>query len=485
MKDKLFNKLLQYETKHKLFDIEFKDIKIWEILRTYVYIEIEQIHNNLQPLFPQKKINKKRKISFKTIKNGLSFFSTKNKDYIFLNNPRRVKQKDGLYYCIYTDLLIDLLKKDNKCITLEDPFWALNKSSEISHFEPVKTEDIIYLDVIEYLFNIRKYIFKTINKKQYKQLNILLKSIKDDLEKEFNCNLSNIFKLAEEKILYLILMHKTYLKALKRINPKAILEFYDAFPSKVLTNKVAKELNIPIIEIQHGIVTEENPIFLKYSNLKRKYDCMPDYVLSYGKKLLNKNHMPINKENIYYIGSLFLEYKKNEYKNNNSNKKNILFISQSNLGKYISEYASKLADLLKDQPEYQIIYKMHPYEIGTDYECLNKPNITIINNREKDLYYYQSISVAQVGIYSTGIYEGLNFNLKTFIINNNFGTEEIKAILKNDKNVYYIDDISEIINILNNSKNIKVNKNKYWSEVDKKNIKKIIYKISKNNHKKL
>lgn len=274
-----------------------------------------------------------------------------------------------------------MLKKDNKCISFEDPFWALNKNSDVSHFEPVKTEDIIYLDVIEYLFNIRKNIFKTINKKQYKQLNILLKSIQDDLEKEFNCNLSNIFKVAEEKILYLILMHKTYLRALKRMNPKAILEFYDAFPSKVLTNKVAKELKIPIIEIQHGIVTEENPIFLKYSNLKRKYDCMPDYVLSYGKNLLNKKHMPINKENIYYIGSLFLEYKKNEYKNNNSNKKNILFISQSNLGKYISEYASKLADLLEEQSEYQI--KMHPYEIGTEYDCLNKSNITIINNREK------------------------------------------------------------------------------------------------------
>ena len=157
MKDKLFEKFLHYKTQNKLFDIEFSDIKIWEILRTYVYIEIEQIYNNLQPLFPQKKTIQKRKISLKTLKNGLLFFSIKNKDYVFLNNPRRVKQKDGLYYCIYTDLLIDLLKKDNKCITLEDPFWALNKNSNISHFEPVKTDDIIYLDVVEYLFSIKKY----------------------------------------------------------------------------------------------------------------------------------------------------------------------------------------------------------------------------------------------------------------------------------------------------------------------------------------
>lgn len=479
MKDKLFDNFLHYETKHKLFDIEFKNIKIWEILRTYVYLEIEKIYNNLQPLFPQQKSEQKRKISFKIIKKGLLFFTIKNKDYVFINNPRRVKQKDGLYYCIYTDLLVDLLKENGNCMTLENPFWVANPNSNISHFEPVKTDDIIYLDIIEYIFNIKKYLFKIINKKEYKKLQTILKTIENNISKEFNCNLSNAFKVGEDKILYLILMHKTYLKAFKRMNPKTIFEFYSSRPTTIIANKVAKELNIPIIEIQHGTVTEKNPIFLKYSDLKRKYDCMPDYVLSYGEKLLNPKHMPIKKENIYYIGSLFLDYKKKEYKNNKAKKKNILFISQSNLGKYISETAGQLADLIKEQPEYQIIYKMHPYEIGTKYECLNKPNITIIDNRENDLYYYQSISVAQVGIYSTGIYEGLNFSLTTFIINNNYGTSEIKEMLKNDENIFYINSATEIINILKKSKKIKNNSNKYWTEVDKEYIKKIIYNISK------
>ena len=479
MKNNLLNEFFTYETKNNLFDIEFESFKIWEILRTYVFIEIEQIYNNLQPLFPQKNSSKKKHISFNVI-NSIRLLLIKKRDYVFLNNPRRVKQKNGEYYCIYTDLLIDLLKKNHTCTTFEDPYWALSKSSNISHFEPIKTEDICYLDFVEFIFKIKKIFYKTFNR-NYKKLHAILNKLEQDIEKEFKCNLTDIFKVGEDKILYLVLTKKIYVKLIKRIKPKAILEFYDAFPSKVVINKIAKEQNIPIIEIQHGIVTKENPIFLKYSDLSRQYDCVPDYVLSYGEKLLNTEHMPIKKNNIYYVGNLFLKSKINEYKNNIAKKKNILFISQSNLGKYISESASKLADLLKKDNEYKIIYKMHPYEIGNNYECLKKSNIEIINNREKDIYYYQSISIAQVGIYSTGIYEGIAFGLKTFILDNKYGTKEIKGILKEDNQITYVTDIKEIAenikNIKENQKNID---NKYWEKVDENKIIDIIDKITNN-----
>ena len=164
--------------------------------------------------------------------------------------------------------------------------------------------------------------------------------------------------------------------------------------------------------------------------------------------------MPIAKNSIYYIGNVYLNSKKKGYEKLflKSNKKNILFISQSNLGKYISEFASELANLLSDSPEYHIIYKMHPYEIGATYDCLNKTNITIINDRENDLYYYQSISIAQVGIYSTGIYEGLIFDLPTYIINNDYGTSEIKEILGNEKGIYYINDAKDVVDLLPKNK---------------------------------
>lgn len=474
MKSDLFKSFLLFEDQENLFDIEYKGFKIWEIARGYIYIEIEMIYNKLQPLFSkQKKDLKKQKNTFSSILKKLKIFFLKDVDYIFLNNPRRVKQSDGKYYCIYTDLMIDLLKEKNKCVMFEDPYWSLNPTSNVSHFEPVKTENICYLDYVERLYRIKKHF----SKRKYSELHTILLDIENKFEKEYKCDLTNIFKLVEDKILYMLYTYNFYRRLMIRTKPKAVFEFYDIFPSKIVVNKIAKELNIPVIEIQHGIVTSKNPIFLKYGNIDRNYECLPDYVLSYGKKLLNLNYLPIKKENIFYIGSLFLNKKMNEYKKVKTDKKNILFISQSNLGKYLSTCASELADLLKSNDEYQIIYKMHPYEIGANYDCLKKKNITVINDRNKDLYYYQSISCAQIGVYSTGLYEGLNFGLNTFILSKYFGFDEVKDIIKESKSVFYVKDAKEIYSIIKDNKLKKNLENDYWEKVDYNKIVKTINNI--------
>ncbi len=475
MKSDTFKRFLLFEEQENFFDIEYKGFKIWEFARGYIYIEIEMIYNKLQPLFSQQKKDLKRqKSSFSSVLKKLKIFFLKDIDYIFLNNPRRVRQSDGKYYCIYTDLMIDLLKEKNKCVTFEDPYWYLNPTSNVSHFEPIKTENICYLDYIERLYRIKKYF----SKRKNKELHNILLNLKEKIEKEFKCDLTNIFKLVEDRILYMLYTYNFYRRLMVRAKPKAIFEFYDIFPSKIVINKIAKELNVPIIEIQHGIVTKKNPIFLKYGNMDRDYECLPDYVLSYGKKLLNLEYMPIKKENIFYIGSLFLNKKLNEYKKEKIDKKYILFVSQSNLGQYLSTCASELAELLKSNDEYQIIYKMHPYEIGANYECLNKKNITVINDRNKDLYYYQSISCAQIGVYSTGLYEGLNFGLNTFILSNCFGFNEVKDIIKESQSVFYVKNAKEIYNIIKEKKLEKNIENNYWEKVDYNKIVKIINKIT-------
>ena len=475
MKSDTFKRFLLFEEQENFFDIEYKGFKIWEFVRGYIYIEIEMIYNGLQPLFSQqKKDSKRQKNTFKSILKKLKIFFLKDVDYIFLNNPRRVKQSDGKYYCIYTDLMIDLLKDKNKCVTFEDPYWVLNPTTNVSHFEPVKTESICYLDYVEHLYRIKRYL----SKNKHIELHNILLNIKDKVEEEFECDLSNIFKLVEDRILYMLYTYNFYRRIIVRTKPKSVFEFYDIFPSKIVINKIAKELNVPIIEIQHGIVTKKNPIFLKYGNMDRDYECLPDYVLSYGKKLLNLEYMPIKKENIFYIGSLFLNKKINEYKTVQTDKKNILFVSQSNLGKHLSACAAELAELLKSNDEYQIIYKMHPYEIGANYDCLNKKNITVINDRNKDLYYYQSISCAQIGVYSTGLYEGLNFGLNTFILSNYFGFDEIKDIIKESNSVFYVKDAKDIYNIIKEKKLEKNIENNYWEKVDYNKIVKIINKIT-------
>ena len=61
MKSNLFEDFLEYEQKQNLFDIEFDGFKIWELIRTYVYCDLERLSNNLQPLFPEKEKKKQYK----------------------------------------------------------------------------------------------------------------------------------------------------------------------------------------------------------------------------------------------------------------------------------------------------------------------------------------------------------------------------------------------------------------------------------------
>lgn len=83
--------------------------------------------------------------------------------------------------------------------------------------------------------------------------------------------------------------------------------------------------------------------------------------------------------------------------------------------------------------------------------------------------YYQSISIAQVGVYSTGIYEGLIFNLPTYIINNEYGTSEIKEILGNEKGIHYINSAKDMIESLKKNQKINIS-NKYWQNIEANKI---------------
>ena len=102
----------------------------------------------------------------------------------------------------------------------------------------------------------------------------------------------------------------------------------------------------------------------------------------------------------------------------------ILFISQGVIGKYLSRFAVGLFDkLANDNTEYNFIYKLHPGEYDTwrdNYpELVNadkNPNFTVIDNSKTPLYKLFAESKYQVGAFSTAIYEGLQFDCVSFIV---------------------------------------------------------------------
>lgn len=71
----LFTRFLEFENRKKYFDIEIAGFKIWELMRTYIYIDIENFYNDMGSLFPDtNKMPKHRQITFKILKNSLKIF---------------------------------------------------------------------------------------------------------------------------------------------------------------------------------------------------------------------------------------------------------------------------------------------------------------------------------------------------------------------------------------------------------------------------
>ena len=168
--------------------------------------------------------------------------------------------------------------------------------------------------------------------------------------------------------------------------------------------------------------------------------------------------------------------------NEQINPKQILFISQGVIGKYLSKLAYEIAENIEnkeDEENYNFIYKLHPGEYGTwkeNYDYLTKAsnefdNFTVIDKSEPPLYELFAKSDYQVGAFSTAIYEGLAFNCKTFIIDVP-GVEYLDDLI--DKNIVKkVKNSEELINYINNE-NLSIQE--YDKDYFFKNFDKTIFK---------
>lgn len=449
----VFEEFLKYEDSYNTYDKEVLGIQYWEFVRYAIFAEIKVRVNNMAHIVnvTRPKQLKKYVISVRNLKKYLGFAKIKSADILFVSHPRRILQ-NGKFENIYTDELEMYLSKDYSCVTVEEPCWETFVPADSGHMFPVKTSNILYIDFYELSFLFKSRIFQVTHKKEYKQIEKEVLETFQELEKIFNLNIDNLKKHIIEKIIYIYLMKDKYSKLIDSINPKIVIFNYWPTIFKTLLINICKEKKIPTVELQHGTITYDDPVEHKCHNIEKCYNIC-EYLLTFGEKHIDLNYLTTKKENIIEVGYPFLEKKAKQYydlpEELESNNKYILIMSQTALGEQLSKFASELADLLRDMKEYKIIFKFHPNEINKNYSCLNKENIVQIKYKGSEIYKYQRFAEAQVGVYSTSIYEGLMFDLPTFILKNCVGAEETEKNLSYMKQgVYFINNAFEVYNEL-------------------------------------
>jgi len=468
--------IFSLEEKYDLNHMKIQGVYIWQLIRFYLYIEISKKIEVLES--PQQgKVTLKDKILtfLPFLKNSLfsnPLSGNYHEDILIFDHPRRVIHKRE-YKDIYSYFLIDYLlentsnissdsnKKKNTFEVIESPYLNKHYTKKESY---IKYSDKILLG---------SYIHKKIANYKLNSSEIeKIANLQREINHDFNINI-DLFNILKTHILDFKYSYKQYDKLFKKRTPKYAFVVV-AYENKAMI-AAAKDNGVEVIEIQHGTIGEYHLGYSYPNKGDKNLKYFPNKILSFGKYWKEVANYPIDKENIIAMGFPYLDETITTYIDNEKNEKQILFISQGSIGKFLSEFAYELAKILENSEnygEYKIIYKLHSGEYSNwenNYKKLKRAkdlgNFTIIDNSEISLYELLSTSEYQIGVYSTAIYEGLTFNCKTLILDLP-GVEHVETLISNNY-VKKIKTPEEFIETIDNFKINSYDRDFFFKKYDK------------------
>jgi hypothetical protein len=436
-------KFWELEEELDLFNLKIAGVYIWERVRFGLHKEIEenlgfygQGQNVWKKTFPDKVLWLFRTFFSAIFKNPL--FSSP-KEILFFGHSRRKLLKDRKWWDIYCDPVISFLE-DKECLLLESPYLK-------KHLRPSKTSSVGYLDYIELILELKaklglgKICFSAEESRVLSEINFRL-------NQEFGLEV-NVNKIIRARLLRRERILPVYRRLLKSLSPRTVFLVVSYGKEELL--EVCKSLGITTVEFQHGTIDRYH-LGYSYPQGTATKRAFPDYFLTFGDFWKNLGVIPLPSERIIPVGYPFFEEEIKKHLGSQK-KKQILFISQGTIGKELSKFAVELTKSLDDS--ITVIYKLHPGEYKRwrdEYSWLVKAQeggiIRVEEDGEGGLYKLMAESKVQVGVYSTAIYEGLSFGLKTYLVPLS-GIEYMRELLEKGyaKEVESVEDLVQELQI--------------------------------------
>lgn len=221
-----------------------------------------------------------------------------------------------------------------------------------------------------------------------------------------------------QKVKDVVLHHQIYGRyygwIIRRVKPKAIF-VVSHFDSKLFPlYQVAHKYHVPVIELEHGLVTNHEAY--NYRDLTAKGKYLPDFFFTYGEFWKQYVQLPICMKPIS-VGNSFLESQKKKYSDVTPDDKMIVFYS----GGIGIEQAQFVIDFYKKNFDngYRVCFKPHPVEY-MDFDNLypvfkEYPEIRIIP-KEMNLYELLASAKHHVAAASTVLFEAAIFDVKRYVM---------------------------------------------------------------------
>ena len=409
--------ILSLEKRLNLFDWDFLGVKIWELIRLDIYLSGYDNSQSKGNAFV-KLIKLKYYILNIVLNSPLTLF--KKADYLIFESSRYIYLNNS-YVDIYTASVKEQLIKEKKNFKLLH--YINSKEQYLSKNENSASFNLLYL----FSKAVKLYLIlsKTTKiKKRIKELPLELKNY------DTNLNLTKLIKTKYIKVISEEVVFSLYFKIIK---PQKI--YLIAYNGREGMIAAAKKLGIPLVEIQHGVLSKYNLVYSFPSFTKNKLQFFPTFFLYHSFFSKQVFYLPLSVKYCEISDKTYLDYVKRIFGTNGPKiKKSIAFISQTTV---MDSLLKVIQNNIEDLKDYNIYYRAHPNEnVGDQILELTRanPNFSISNKNENFFEFVSKIEIC-IGVYSAALIDAIIFNCKVYLLN--------------IEGVQFLDDYKEEFSILN------------------------------------
>jgi hypothetical protein len=206
--------------------------------------------------------------------------------------------------------------------------------------------------------------------------------------------------------------YRIYLGLLRRYHPRAV--FLICYYDEISRVKAAKDLGIPVVEIQHGSIGAGHEAYNVFTDLDRSY--FPDYMLVFGERDRETfaNNLFVDERNVYPVGSFYIDYLKNNRVVDESITKRLQGFDTRVAVTLQSTVEDEFIDFIKRcaKVDPRIAYVLIPrHPTNRDYHSLKSDNIILFEDRE----FYEMMNYVDI---HTTVYSGCALETPSFGVPN-------------------------------------------------------------------
>ncbi|WP_276258166.1 hypothetical protein [Haloglomus litoreum] len=352
-------------------------------------------------------------------------------DLLVWGHERRTR-REGDWHDRYCDPLLDTFDGGG-ANSADDPSpsWTYVESPhEGEHLTPAHTDGVRYLDPVLYGAGLADHLGDPADELPAAE-RTKLRTAEARLREAVG-TAPDLVELVGRRLARRRLERPAFRALLRRVDPDlAVVTVWYTKPTFVA---VCREEEVPVAELQHGVVSPYHLGYAYPDSDARGWTgtpgVFPDYLCSWGERWADLCPLPLPEERVLPVGYPELERGRERYAEP-ATRNRVTFVSQGTAGVRLSRVACEVAERLAgatdrhgpagEPPE--LVYKLHPSEYDRWRErtpwlvdAAEAGRLRVVDDPSVDLYELFATSRAQVGVYSTALFEGLAFGCETLLV---------------------------------------------------------------------